>query len=140
MLDRRRGNQEGKDQGDQEYYRALLAFRQQVQSVIRGVDDIIANLSPAYPKEALSHLSLHFEGISREFTSYTIATSSMFYEVVRRSKFRTIAARAVASQARSVAKLFERYAKKPGSYSPVDSRLEIYKLRYVLDNLFFHSI
>ena len=75
MLDRRRGTQEGKDPGDQEYHRALTTFYQQVQSIMADVDDIANNLSSAYPQEALSHVSRHFEGISREFTSYTIAAN-----------------------------------------------------------------
>lgn len=140
MSDRWLDKQEGKEQGDQGYHRALTTFYQQIQSVIRGVDDIVNNLSPDYSQEALSYFSGYFERMSREFTSYTIATNNMFYEVVRRSNLRKKTTKAVASQARTVAKLFERYTKKPNSYSPVDSRLEIYKLRDVLENLLSHSI
>jgi hypothetical protein len=140
MFDRWLGNQERKEQDEQAYHRVLTSLYQQVQSVIASVDDIINNLSEAYPKEALSHLSGRFEAISREFSSYTIATSNMFYQVVSRSKLRKKAAKNVATQAKRVAKLFEKYARSPRSYSPVDSRLEIYKVRDMLDNLLSHCI
>jgi hypothetical protein len=138
MLDKWRGVPEGKDHVDQKYHRELTIFNQQVQSVIEGIDDIVNNLSDEYPQEALSQLSRHFERISRDFASYTIATTNMFYEVIRRSKLRTKAVKAVESKARSVAKLFEKYAKRPKSYSQVVSRLEIYKLRDILVNLLTH--
>lgn len=140
MLDGWQGTQEGKDHGDQEYHRALTTFHQHVKNIIAGVDDVINNLSPTYPIEALTHLSRYFEGKSKDFTSYTIATNNMFYEVVRRSSMRKNAVKAVASKAKSIAKLFERYTKKPKSYSLVNSRLEIYKLRDLLENLLSHCI
>jgi hypothetical protein len=140
MFDRWRSGQEGKEQGDQEYHRALTSLYQQVQSVITNVDGIANNLSSAYPREALSHLSGRFEGISREFTSYTIATNNIFYGAVSRSKNRRDASKAVAAQAKRVAKLFEKYTKNPKTYSSVDSRLEIYKLRDILENLLSHCI
>jgi hypothetical protein len=56
------------------------------------------------------------------------------------SGLRTKAVKTVASKAKNVAKLFERYGKKPNSYSLVNSRLEIYKLRDVLENLLAHLV
>lgn len=138
MFDRWLGNQQAKEQDEQAYHRAVTSLYQQVQSVISSVDEIISNLSPTYPKEALSHISSRFEKISREFSSYTIATGNMFYEVISRSKLRKDATKRVATQAKRVAKLFEKYSRKPNSYSPVDSRLELYKLRDILENLLAH--
>ena len=135
MFNRWRGTEEGGEPNEQEYHRALTSLYQQVQSVITIVDDILHNLSDTYPKEALLYLSGRFEGISMEFMSYTMAHRSIFYGVVVRSKARKDATIAVAAQAKRVAKLFEKYTKKPNSYSPVESRLEIYKLRHVLENL-----
>jgi TfoX/Sxy family transcriptional regulator of competence genes len=140
MLDRWRNSHSGKNQGDEGFHNSLIVFHQHVQVTITGVDDIINNLSQEYSKEALFQISEYFEGISRMFTSYTISTANTFYEVVFRSKLRTKAVKTVASKAKNVAKLFERYGKKPNSYSLVNSRLEIYKLRDVLENLLAHLV
>jgi hypothetical protein len=140
MFDRWHGSQEGNDQSDQAYHLALTAFYHQVQSVISGINDVYSHLSPVYPQEAFSQLSFYFEGISREFDSYTRATSNIFYAVVRRSSLRTAATKSVSQQARIVAKLFEKYFRNPKSYSAVDSRLAIHRLHDVLENLLSHCI
>jgi hypothetical protein len=135
MFGRWRGSQTGKEQSDQEYHRALSTLHQQVQTVIANVTEISDNLASDYPKEALSRLSERFERISREFTSYTMATNNMFYGIVSRSNARKKTAKAVASRAKDVAKLFEKYSKKPNSYVRVDSRDKIHKLLIMLENL-----
>lgn len=140
MFDRWRSSQEGKEQSDQEYHRAITSLYQQVQSVISDVNDIANNLSAAYPQEALYHLARHFEGISREFTNYTMARGNIFYEVVRRSNLRTKAVKKVAQQAKTAAKLFEKYSRKAKSYSEINSRLEINKVQVALDNLIAHCL
>ena len=135
MFGRWRGNQPEKEQSDQEYHRALSSLYQQVQAVIKNVTEISDNLASDYPKEALLRLCERFERISREFTSYTMATNNIFYEIISRSSSRKKTAKAVASQAKDVAKLFEKYSKKPKSYIRVDSRDKIHKLLIMLENL-----
>lgn len=140
MLDRWRGNEEGKEPDDQQYRRALTAVYQQVRKVMADVDGIGNHLAATYPERALSQLSRRFEAISKDFSTYTLATNHMFYEVFRRSRLRTNAATKVAQRAKSVAQLFERYSRNPKSYSAVNSRLEINKLQVALQNLLGYCI
>ncbi len=123
------------EQGNQEYFGSLTALHQHVSNAVSTVKEIANSLNPKYSEEGLSNISQRFEGISKEYTDFTVIQSNSFYEVLNRSKSRLNAAKKVAKEAKNIAKLFEKYARRPISYSAVDSRLAINKLAGELRNL-----
>jgi len=135
MLDWLRGGKEQNHHGDQTYIGSINAFRQYVSNTIITVEGFANDLSPEYSEEALATISAHFEGISKEYTDFTIIANNSFYEVIQRSRSRLIAVKKVAQKAKNLAQLFEKYSKKPKSYSAVNGRLEINKLAGELKNL-----
>jgi len=101
------------EKSDQKYFGAITALHQHVSGSIATVEGLANDLSSEYSAEALTTIPARFESISKEYTDFTIVASHIFYEVLHRSSSRTSAAKRVAQQAKSVAKLFEKYAKKP---------------------------
>jgi hypothetical protein len=136
MLDQR---QSGKDDPDQTYNIQLEILSREVGNIISQVDEIGINLSDSYSEEGLANISRIFETINTNFTNYVIVNNSKFYEIIHRSESRLAAVRSVAKEAKAVAQLFERYSEKPKSYSAVNSRLQINKLRGELTNLLVYS-
>lgn len=135
MLDWLRGDKEQKEQGNHDYSGSLDAFRQHVSNTITKVEGFASSLSSAYEEHALTTISAHFEQISKEYTNFTLLANNPFYEIVKRSRSRVNAAKKVAERAKKLAQLFEKYARRPNTYSAVNGRLEINKLTGELKNL-----
>ena len=135
MFDWLRGKKEQSDQDIQSYFAAINGLSQHVSNTISVVTEHASSLTYEYPEEGLENISNHFEGISSEYTNLTIIEGNPYYEVIHRSKSRLNAVRKVAKEAQSVAQLFEKYTRKPNSYSAVKCRLAINKLIGELTNL-----
>ena len=135
MFDWLRGSEEQKNQKSNASFGDINLLYLHVSNTLSAVEGIRNDLSSEYSTEALSMISRRFEEISKEYSDFTIITSNSFYEVIHRSSLRSSSTKKVAQQAKSVAKLFEKYAKKPKSYSAVESRYSINELVGVLKNL-----
>lgn len=135
MLDWLRGNKDQDRGRDQEYYGPLRALLSTVQKVIKDVADIEGNLSDTYPTQALSSLSRKFEQFGKDFTQYHRVTRNAHYDIIHKSAARLKATKNVVREARKVAQLFERYARRPNTYSASNSRGRITDLQSELENL-----
>lgn len=135
MLDWLRGNKDHDRGSDQQYAVPLRALLSTVERVIRDVADVENNLLDEYPAQALSNLSRKFEQFGKDFTKYHRINRNSHYEIIHKSAARLRATKRVASEAQGVAVLFERYAKRPGSYSATKSRSKINELQSELENL-----
>ena len=135
MFDRRRTDQEKDSQGRGDFSGNLQSFASFVVRTLTAVKEISQYLSQEYDETGLLEISKRFERISRIFTDSWVIKTSMYYEIIHRSSARLASVKKVALTARAVATLFERYARRPRSYSPVNSRLEINKLCGELENL-----
>jgi hypothetical protein len=111
------------------------ALYQRVFATISMVEEIVGNLRPEYSEQGLSIIYRLFEAMSKEYSDFAIVRNNPFYEVVRKSKSRLNGVNRVARQAKSMAMLFEKYTKKPKSYSAVVTRLKINGLLGELQNL-----
>jgi len=135
MLDWLRSGKEQKTPGESEYIDTLETLRQKVSDSIKNANDYASHLHPEYSEEALSSISSYFENISKEYTNSTIRITDPFYEVIQRSHLRLKTAKKVASQAKALAQLFDKYARRRNTYNAVNGRLEINKLVGELTNL-----
>lgn len=135
MFDWLRGSKEQTPQNHQSSFGDINSLYQHVSTTLLTVEGIKSDLNSDYSAEALLIISSRFEDISKEYADLTLITSNSFYEVIRRSSLRTISSKKAAQQAKNVAKLFEKYAKKPKSYSAVESRYAINELAGALKNL-----
>jgi hypothetical protein len=135
MLGRLFGNKDPDRGSDQEYLGPLRALLSTVESVIKEVADIEDNLSDTYPPQAFSNLSRKFEQIGKDFTKYHRITRNSHYAIIHKSAARLKATKNVVREARTVAKLFERYAQRPRTYSASYSRGKITDLQTELENL-----
>jgi hypothetical protein len=135
MLDWLRGNKDPNQGSDQDYSGHLNALLSRVESVIEHVRGIKNNLDDSYPAEALSSLSRRFEEIDKDFTDYHIIKRNTYYEIIHKSNSRLTAVKNVSREAKIVAQLFERYARRPNTYSASNSRSKINRLQGQLRNL-----
>ncbi len=135
MFDRRRTDQEKGSQGREDFSGSLQSFASFVISTLTAVKEISQYLSLEYDATGLLEISKRFERISQIFTDSWIIKTSTYYGIIHRSSARLASVKKVSLAAKAVATLFERYARRPRSYSPVNSRLEINKLCGELENL-----
>jgi hypothetical protein len=135
MFDWISGHREPEGGRDQGYFGSLSALYAQAESVSFDVAEIENSLLDSYSKEGLVNISRRFEGISKNFTNYTIIQHNPFYEIVHKSNARLIAVKNVAKEAKNIAQLFERYSKTPKSFSASNSRIQINRLQAELENL-----
>jgi hypothetical protein len=113
---------------------ALAQLSKIVSQVMQDVQEIYDTVLDRYDELGLSSLSAHFEAISAQFSNYTVIRNQIHY-VVHKSKDRLKATQDVAAQAGNIAKMFEKYARRPNTYSRVESRLAINLLVGKLTNL-----
>ncbi len=107
------------------YQQALSALRQEIAALEINLEHTKNVLANEYTAEALSSLAQHFESISSRFIRYTRETKSLQYLALSRSDGRKRAAGRIINSAKETAMLFERYARRPKTYSRVQSRLKI---------------
>jgi hypothetical protein len=120
---------------DKEYLGEINTLHTYVSKTILVVQGIESDLSAEYSEEALSMISLQFEEISKKYSDFIIIVDHPFHEIIHRSKSRLSTIKRVIQQAKNVAQLFEKYARKPKSYSAANSRIQINKLCGELKNL-----
>lgn len=134
-----RGNKEEENKDNQEHLGSIIndinTLHKHVVISMQQVAEITTGLSAEYSLEALSMIAQRFEKIGTEYTDFTLVERHTFYEVIHRSKSRLDAAKKVAQQANKIAQLFEKYTRKPKSYSKTNSRFQINKLSGELKNL-----
>lgn len=135
MSDLQPANQAPRNKGDKGYLHEVNDLIAVLKAVTAEVDDIAKNLKTRYPKEGLLALSLQFEEISKNFTTFSTQRSQPLFGIITSSKDRLAFAGSVANEAKKLAQFFERYSKNPNSYSPTTSRIAINKLQVMLTNL-----
>lgn len=103
---------------------------------VAAVADVAASLPQTGSSAATEELfAYHQQGLTRLavlLIDYTQQQRHPYNDVFRRSKGAQDAAKATIARARQCAKLFAGYCRKPRSYDPVNSNLE---LRYLLTQL-----
>lgn len=135
MFDWINGHREPEGGRDQGYFGSLSALYAQAESVSFDVAEIENSLLDSYSKEGLVNISRRFEGISKDFTNYTIIKRHPFYEIIHKSNSRLSSVRNIAKEAKNIARLFERYSRCPKSYSASNSRIQVNRLQAELENL-----
>ena len=80
----------------------------------------------------------YFTKIGSDFITYTKRKKHRYYLIINSGDGPKSAAKSIIGLSKKVAKLFERYGKRPQSYSQVDSILAIDDLLAELDNLKFY--
>ncbi|MCB8944533.1 MAG: hypothetical protein H6658_12355 [Ardenticatenaceae bacterium] len=80
----------------------------------------------------------YFTKVGSDFITYTKRKKHPYYLVINNGDGPKTAAKSIIDSSKKVAKLFERYGKRPQSYSQVDSILAIDDLLAELDNLKFY--
>ena len=139
MFDWRRGSKEQRKKKGETAFGDIISLSQHVRATLSTVEGIANDLSSEYTAAALLMISKRFEDISKEYADFTIVTSNYFYEIIHRSNLRSSSTKRIAKEAKSVAKVFEKYAKKPKSYSAVECRYAINALAGGLKNLVKYS-
>ena len=114
---------------------SFKAFREEVDTVSATVGEIAEHLPEALSAEAFLHLTRSFESISKQFANMVLIQSHPFYVLLTGSRQRLAYTKLVVKEAGKVAQLFEKYAKKPRSYSAVNSRIQLNQLQAGLENL-----
>lgn len=118
---------------------AVRDLRKEIEGWIKSVEThqkhLPAPQSPAANKLAFQKYQEFYTEIAKKLTSYTKTKRHKYYDYLRRSENRSMAAKEVVNTARKTAKLFERYQKRPATYSQVESELGLYYLLIELTNL-----
>lgn len=121
--------------GDTEYRAALARLATRVAEVRANLVHTKNALQLEYHKDALEDLTRYFESISAQFVRYTQEQKGQYYWILVRSSGRMQAARRVAQTTLVVAKLFERYTRRPRSYSRTESGHKIEAVLAALSDL-----
>lgn len=87
---------------------------------------------------AYKQYTLYFAGIGTHFINYAHKKGNQYYPFLNRGEGQKLAVKGIIDSAKKVAKLFERYGKKPVSYSQVECVMAIDYLLVELANLNFH--
>ena len=128
----------GKDEGprNEAWLRDnLLRLLKEVASLKREVSETRDSLVNSYSELRLTSLSQYFQRINSRFICYSQQRSEDYYYVIRKSEGRMRATQQIINSSKAVAKLFEKYAQKPKTYSRVDSQSKIEYLIAALANL-----
>jgi hypothetical protein len=121
---------------DEDWYQvALESLCHDVLIVEKKVKKKRDTLLLKYPAEALHDLSNSFVRIAQDFITFSRKRKSKHYRIINRSKSRIKFCNNIIKEAKNVAMVFEKYAKKPEQYSRVDCQLSIEELLVELENL-----
>lgn len=117
----------------------VKALLEEIAGWIKTVEELVEELpeadAPAANKIAFQNYKKFCTDIATKLTTYSRTERDKYYRYLQRSKGRLDTIKRVIATATKTAKLFERYQKKPLSYSEVDSKVNLNKLLAELKNL-----
>lgn len=115
------------------------ALIQQIDTISTKVEEIQANLPASGSAQAFKSYASYFTSISVTFVNYTRRKGNTYYLFLNHGQGRQRAAKDIINSAKKVAKLFEKYSKKPANYSSVECEIEIAGLLADLASLRFYA-
>ena len=117
-------------------------LRREIELLVAKATEIKFNLPTPEENVALGRLfkgyARYFSDISSKFIYYEKRKGNPYYIFINSADGPKTAAKGIVDAAKKVAKLFERYGKRPQNYSQVECRIAIDYLLAELGNLKFY--
>ncbi len=117
---------------DAQELRAIISLQ---QDALTSIEENLPNVQAVPNPPIFNELAAYFSGIALEYNRLLRSFSKNLYPFINRSQRRKSLMEQIIQSANKASKQFERYQKKPESYSWSETRFIVDRVRIDLENL-----